>query len=179
MKRLFLALPPCEEDAAALWMQWEMRRVSSSNIRWLGPEDYHITLLFFGPVEEERIPLIREQMDLAAPLYKSFVLKSAGAGQFPRRGAPRVYVEFLEEEGGALSSLYNLLCRNLESHFTLEKRKFLPHITTARLKKSFGDLPPYREAPLEFKLDRMVLFESRLHPAGARYSPLYEVFFGS
>ena len=179
MKRLFLALPPREEDAAALWRQWEPRRISSPRIRWLPPEDYHITLLFFGPVDEGRISLIRDAMDASAPLYKPFVLKTAGASQFPRRGAPRVYVESLEGSDGRLVSLQNLLRRNLESDFILEKRKFLPHITTARLKKSFGDLPPYRGEAIEFNLDRMVLFESRLHPSGAVYSPLYEVFFGA
>jgi 2'-5' RNA ligase len=177
MKRLFLALPPREEDAAALWRQWEMRRTSSPRIRWLLPEDYHITLIFFGPVEEERISLIREQMDSCVPLYKPFVLKSAGADQFPRRGEPRVYVESLEDTDGRLGSLHSLLRRNLESDFSLERRKFLPHITTARLKKSFGDLPPYRDEPLAFVLDRLVLFESRLHPSGAVYDPLYEIFF--
>ena len=179
MKRLFLALPPREEDSTSLWRQWEMRRVSSPRIRWIEPEDYHVTLLFFGPAEEDRIPLIEEQMDLTASLYEPFLLRSVGADQFPRKGAPRVYVESLEDADGRLGSLHGLLRRNLDVHFSLEKRKFLPHITTARLKGPSGHLPPYRDEPLEFHLDRMVLFESRLLPTGAVYTPLYEALFGS
>ncbi len=179
MKRLFIALPPREEEAGALWRQWEARRVSSPRIRWLSPENYHITLIFLGPVEEERFSLIADAMDAAAPLYEPFILNAAGAARFPKRGDPRVYVEALEDPSGRLSSLYSLLYRNLERDFPLEKRKFLPHITTARLKSSSPPLPPCGGAALVFHLDRMVLFESLLHPDGAVYSPLYELPFGS
>lgn len=185
MKRLFLALPPSGEEAQLLWNEWESLRFSSPGVRWVPPEQYHVTLIFFGSVETSLIPSICVVMDDVSKLYAPFKVRTDGPGQFPVRGNPRVFIEHLTEgagpSGGNLSSLQTLLNQRLKGEFTLEKRRFKAHITTARVKRHYNApsrterLPSFES--LSLTLNHMVLFESVLKPDSAVYNPLYNVRF--
>jgi len=176
MKRLFLALTPEPEDALALWESWEIFRLSSPRIRWLEPEQFHMTLLFFGDREEEDLSLIADQMDRATETFGFLSVRTDGPGQFPQGDHPRVFVETLEDTSGTLEALQSALYKGLNPHFPLESRKFRPHITTARLRRYSGHLQFHKRPSLHFPLKQMILYESVLHREGAVYSPVYKTF---
>ena len=172
MKRLFLALTPESEDALALWESWEIFRLSSPRIRWMGPDQFHMTLLFFGDREEEDISLIADQMDRAADSFRFPSVQTAGPGQFPPGDHPRVFVETLEDASGTLDALQSALYQGLKADFPLESRKFRPHITMARLRRYSGHLQFHKRPSFRFPLKQMILYESVLHRDGAVYSPV-------
>ncbi len=183
MTRLFLALTLPEYEAAALWRNREGMRVTSPRLRWIEASQFHITLLFFGDTESSDVPLICEAMDRGADLFPPPVLETNGPGQFPSKGQPRVIVEHLKDVSGltgkgGLSSLHHFLYSALSPRIALEKRKFKPHITLARVSRGAGMLA--FPSPVE-TIERgqtlhpvdLVLYESILRPEGAVYNPLY------
>jgi len=185
MIRLFLALPPSEEEARLLWDQWETFRFSSPRVRWIPADQFHVTLIFLGSLERTEIPVICDLMDDVSRLYAPFKLRTDGPGQFPGHGSPRVLIEHLSDSGfasaGQLGSLQHLLYQELKNRYSLEKRTFRPHITTARVQKHFaGPVLPlvpsgFRNITLSF--DKLVLFESVLKPDAAVYNTVYDVNF--
>jgi RNA 2',3'-cyclic 3'-phosphodiesterase len=188
MTRLFLALSLSEEGARDLWDKWESARFSSPRIRWRAAEQYHITLLFFGNLEQTEIPVLCSVMDETAALYSSLNAVSEGPGQFPAKGNPRVFVEMLSEKGlageGQLASLQHFLYLNLKDKYPLEKRRFRPHITIARIVRNLKNSTDillstgagfYDSRKMCYSLENLVLFESVLRPEGAVYSPVYSV----
>lgn len=135
---------------------------------------------------------------LSAPLRCAL----AGLAPFPPRGPARVvHAEFGEGHGALTAFLAAARERIAAAAFPVPARAPLPHVTVARVRRGrrwrmaeqldvlaavpnasagkrrlcvdFGRLPPRGVAsPAPFLLDQLVLFESHLHPAGARYVPL-------
>ena len=177
MKRLFLALPLSEEASLKLWTVWEPLRFSSRQIRWIGLEQFHITLVFLGDCKESLIPSLVDIMEETGENYSPIPVCTGGPGQFPLGGHPRVLFESLREGQNKTIKLNKHLRRHLSTMVDLEKRKFIPHITTARVKAKALDLPPSFVLPdwsgISDVLENFVLFESRLTPSGAVYTPLH------
>jgi 2'-5' RNA ligase len=89
-------------------------------------------------------------------------------------------VEVADPEG-ALTALQFGLVAALEDAiaFRPERRRFLPHVTVARV-RSGHRAPPRLElappgGPAVFAADALTLFRSRLSPSGARYEALERV----
>jgi RNA 2',3'-cyclic 3'-phosphodiesterase len=102
-----------------------------------------------------------------------------GAGLLlpPRR--PRVLCADVADPTGGLAALQAAVAAGLEAAgvFTPERRAFRAHATVARLRpgarapRSIDAAPE----PVEFAGGPLTLFESRLHPHGARYAALTQV----
>jgi 2'-5' RNA ligase len=176
--RLFLAveipdsirteLRGLQERLKSVWPGW----------RWVRPEGIHLTLRFLGEVSADRDVLSREAWKRAAALSEPFVLRLGGIGRFPRGGRPRVLWIGIEELGGGtqLEELAEgLEAAARESGFEPSMRSFRAHLTLARAGR--GERPAWQEGIAvdqsgEFRVDRLVLFRSQLHPSGARYTAL-------
>jgi 2'-5' RNA ligase len=177
MKRLFLALPLSDAAAARLWTAWEPLRISSRQIRWITPDQFHITLVFLGDTGEELIPDIVRIMEDTGARYSEYPIISGGADHFPPSGHPRVLFESLREGVTRTATLQRHLARELSSLAELEKRKFHPHITMARIKAKNYTPPSYSQgiisASVSDVLRELVLYESVLTPSGAVYYDLH------
>ena len=128
MKRLFLAIDLPEriiDDISATY-----RAIHGA--RWMGEEQLHITLRFYGETPPDRVDaLINALQSIAA--VAPFTLRLKGAGQFPPRGAARIlWVGIaVEEQLMRLAALAENA--SVKAGFEPERRKFSPHITVARL----------------------------------------------
>ena len=178
MRRLFLALPLSREGARNIWEAWEAIRFSGSRIRWVVPEQFHITLVFLGDTPEQDIPVILECMEKTARGFSAFPVLTGGPGAFFGKKGPRVLFESLKEGGDSVREIQKVLIRCLTPHFSLERRRFHPHITTARIKSGSelagGFISDGGNVSVRDTLQRMILFESILSPRGAEYFPIYE-----
>ena len=142
--------------------------------RPVAPESLHLTLAFLGarpPDDVEPIArLLEAEAGTPAPR-----LALGGALLLPPRGA-RVLTVALEDLDGALGRLQARFSDGLAAAglYAPEKRPFRAHVTVARLRPRA--LPPRAAGatldPAPFRADRLTLFRSRLHPGGARYSPV-------
>ncbi len=158
----------------------------SFKIRWVRPENIHLTLKFLGDIEAVNIDEIAEAISKTVKGYTSISLKAKGIGVFPGIKRPRVLWVGLTDQSESLVRLQKTLDENLQAlGFPREKRPFRGHLTMGRIKdnidvKKFGDaLMAFRDFETEtFTASQLVLYKSELKPSGAVYTELASAIFG-
>jgi 2'-5' RNA ligase len=162
-------------------------RSTHADVRWVSPDKIHLTLKFFGNIEESRIDLILKSIEDPIRNTSPFSLKVRGVGAFPSLKNPRVIWMGLVDGKEVLASFQKQIESQLEKiGFQPEDRPFHPHLTLGRMKSSRGkeDLGGRMEKHKEeefgdFPVERAVLFKSDLRPTGPIYTPLRELRLGS
>jgi 2'-5' RNA ligase len=173
---MFVALDLPAEARSAL-AAWRDELVANRNdLRPVGDEALHVTLVFLGWQHESDAQEIARAAFEAAPA--ALPLLSAGAVKpLPPRD-PRLFALDLADAEGRASELQGAVSAALEGGgwYTPEKRPFWPHMTLARVKKSerrVPPLPPDPAPPTEpFEARELTLYRSTLRPQGALYEPL-------
>jgi 2'-5' RNA ligase len=144
--------------------------------RPVAPEAIHLTLAFLGRRPETDVAAIEPVLYAAGgPAPR---LQLGAALLLPPRRA-RVLCAAVTDLDGTLAALQSRVSDGLAAAgvFTPEKRPFRAHATVARL-RARARAPRSVDAapePIEFAGEALTLFESRLHPRGARYEPLVRV----
>ncbi len=147
---------------------------------WPRKENTHLTLFFFGEIEERKISLVESLMDAVASPFKPFSMKVNGIGLFPQKGLPRV--AWMKCDGSEILDLYKDLNFELKKRgFSFEER-FTPHLTVGRLKgipKNWDEIiSNLTYEPLYFECDAVELFSSTLTHNGSVYSSIHKSVFG-
>jgi 2'-5' RNA ligase len=156
-------------------------------VRWVNPEKIHLTIKFFGSVEESRIDSIFKSIEEPIRDTSPFSIKVRGIGAFPNLRNPRVIWMGLADGREVLISLQKQIEAQLEKiGFEPEDRPFEPHLTLGRMKSSrgkeelVGRMEKHKEEEFgDLKVERVVLFKSDLRPSGPIYTPLGDVKLGS
>ncbi len=179
--RTFLALELPRPIVAYLTQVTERLSRMTPGVRWVRNEGIHITLKFFGEVEESMPDRIRQEalpvVSRTAPFRAS--LKEIDA--FPNTRRARVVVVSLEEGVTEMRQLFEALDPGFSRlGFEREARPFLPHVTLGRKKvpAPFPDGDPFPLERKEFMVEQAVLFKSTLTPGGAVYAPLWKIKLG-
>jgi 2'-5' RNA ligase len=160
--------------------------LAHADVRWVSPEKIHLTLKFFGNIEDLRIDPIFKSIEKPIQNTLPFSLKVRGVGAFPQMKNPRVIWMGLVEEREVLSSLQKQIETQLEKiGFQPEDRSFHPHLTLGRMRSSrgkgdlVGRMEKYKEEEFgDLQVERVVLFKSDLRPSGPIYTPLGDVKLG-
>jgi 2'-5' RNA ligase len=181
--RLFVALeiPPAVRDNLAAQIN-ELRDLPASladkSLRWVRPENLHVTLKFIGEVEAAKLDGIRSALKaigLDAPVGLDF----RGLGFFPDEKYPRVLWVGLHASRD-LPVLASDIDRALEGQgIARDQRAFTPHLTLARFEPR-GLHEKLRIAIQKnserefgaFEAREFHLIQSRLKPSGAEYTSL-------
>ena len=176
--RTFIALeldPAVRETLAGL--QGALKKLDL-DVKWVKPQNIHITLKFLGQIRQKKIKAI---VDIFAEMYDStepFEVRLTTLGAFPNVRRPKVIWAGLEDSNGQLKTLASrteeILCR---LGFPKEQREFTSHITLGRV-RSFKNLPRLSKALEEIKVpfqlnqhfNTVTFFKSTLTPQG----PIYE-----
>lgn len=179
-RRLFLAID-CDEAARAAIAreQARLRRaLDGASIRWVKPDHIHLTLVFLGRIAETRVTALIEACGAPIP-HRPFTLVFGGAGVFPSHGAPRVLWLGALDGAAAAADVQRLVADRVERlGFPTERRAYRPHLTLGRWRDGGrGDASRVRGAAVDRPVARVdaadvVLYESRLSPAGSSYTPL-------
>jgi 2'-5' RNA ligase len=140
--RLFVAVDPPPEQRHALDVALGPR---DEQLRWVPIEQWHLTLVFCGEVDERVVPELSDRLARAASRTPAFPLQLVGAGTFPRQAA-RARVLWIGL-GGDTSTLSRLAERCAaaarRSGIAIEDRAFRPHLTTARTRRDTVDARDY------------------------------------
>ena len=179
--RLFVALeiPVAVRDNLAAQIK-ELRDLpaplADKRLRWVRPENLHVTLKFIGEVEAAKLDGIRSALTaigVGAPVGLDF----RGLGFFPAEEYPRVLWAGLKASGN-LPVLARDIDRALEGQgIARDERAFTPHLTLARF-ESRGFDEKLRAAIQKnserefgaFEAREFHLIQSRLKPSGAEYT---------
>ncbi len=183
MIRSFLAIEIPEDILRKIEKVQKDLKSSNADIKWVDPENIHITLKFFGNIEDSKIEPIIKTADKIIESYSPFSIKVRGVGSFPNLKTPRVIWIGVIDERGILSKFQDQLEKAFERlGFEAEKRPFHPHLTLGRMRsfKEKGDLIKRLERFQgddfgEFKVEKVVLFKSELTRQGPIYTALEEV----
>jgi 2'-5' RNA ligase len=161
-------------------------KLSHADVRWVSPEKIHLTLKFFGSIDESRIDPIVKSIGGPTQTSSPFSLAVRGMGAFPHLKNPRVIWMGLVDEKEILPSFQRELEKELRKiGFESEDRPFHPHLTLGRMKSNqgrdelIGRMEKYREEQFgDFQVEKVVLFKSDLRPSGPIYTPLKELRLG-
>jgi len=178
--RSFLALEFSPQILSKVGKVQERLRTSRGDVRWVRVDQIHLTVKFFGNIEEEQIADISSVMEEVAAQKSPFTLSVKGLGAFPSTRNPRViWLGLHGWEENLLPLQQEIETRLKTMGFAPEERPYRPHLTLGRVKslKRRGDLADLIEKDRDvdlgpFVVDRIVLFRSDLRPTGPIYTPL-------
>ncbi len=169
--RLFIGLRPPEDIRDGLLDAMD----HIEDARWQNDGQLHVTLRFLGEVSRPGGNELAEA--LGGIRMDSFDITIDGAGHFERKmRAKAVWARVLPT--APLIQLKRKVDRvcNACGHEE-EHRKFLPHITLARLNAGSGPIGDFLAAQADLKMPpftvrEFILFESRLSRHGSHYEPV-------
>jgi RNA 2',3'-cyclic 3'-phosphodiesterase len=181
--RLFVALeiPAAVRDNLATFitdMSDLSDRVEQKGVRWVRPENLHVTLKFIGERPDAELDGIRSALSTVhgdAPLE----VRLRGLGFFPEERRPTVLWTGLDAAPN-LPSLAGTIDDALATQgIKRENRAFLPHLTLARFahpgvqKQLLAAIKQNSEHEFgSFRAREFHLIESKLKPSGAEYTSL-------
>ena len=178
MVRCFLSIDlprEIQEELSEIQKKIYSEDVKLVNVK---PDKLHITLKFFGELEEDQIE--RVESVLSKIKFRKFKARLDSIGVFPDENFIRV-VWVGVEPGEKVNEIHDKLDEDLhkegfkldsesESHITLARVK------TIRDKKSFvQQLKSIEVKPLEFEINSLILKESILTPEGPIYNEIFKV----
>ncbi|CAL9497285.1 RNA 2',3'-cyclic phosphodiesterase [Streptomyces sp. enrichment culture] len=147
--RLFAAVLPPQDVTDALADEVAALRElpGAGGLRWTGRPGWHLTLAFYGEVDDGLVPDLSARLERAARRTAPFELALRGGGQF---GRGRALWAGVEGPGGGLPALRLLAGRagaagRRAGVPTGEHRRYRPHLTLARSRQDL-DARPYVDA---------------------------------
>jgi 2'-5' RNA ligase len=174
-KRLFIAIDLPHDVKKYLYDVALNLNNRDKDIRAIPPGSIHITLKFLGDTNISKIDKIAEAMKNAAGDFQRFsyeIGKSLEA--FPAAESARIVFVPVLEGSDKIAGIYKNLENNLSRiKIPKENRKFISHITIARIRNKKNISEILKDIELDYKnqhkCTKITLFESRLKPDGAEY----------
>jgi 2'-5' RNA ligase len=153
--------------------------LSGESIKWVAPNNLHLTLKFLGDTLPSQVDEINEELNQVSKQFSSFSFELEGLGFFKNKGMPRVLFANIKQ-GKELQLLASEIDKRLEKlGFELETRPFKPHLTLARIKflknkKAFYQaVEKYRETFFQaVPVNELIFYRSILKPEGPEYKEL-------
>ncbi len=135
--RLFVAVGVGLDIAGQLseWQQ-QLARIPAQ-VRWVPPEQYHLTVKFIGEIGEARLAEIRNRLDQAAAETPAFALSISGLSRLEVRGQVRIIMAEVVSADQRLNRLH----RRIDQEFAglgipLDTRPLRPHLTLGRVRSN-------------------------------------------
>jgi 2'-5' RNA ligase len=182
MKRLFAAI---KIHPSARYIN-VFNAISSSlrheHIKWVEPENMHLTLKFFGETDEAQIPAISLALQTVVSQSKPFTLKIANTGIFGSRYDPKVIWFGIEKHPELDTLAKNIFTELTNCGWEQDRQNFVPHLTIGRIRE-LKDKPLFQQIIGKYNtvdiqeenVNEIILYESILRREG----PLYVKVFSS
>ena len=183
--RAFIAIDLPESIKSFLSDVQEALKLYGFRVKWVRPQNIHLTLKFLGDTATADADKIAEAMTLAARNCPIVSLKAKGIGVFPNARRPRVIWAGLNGQLETLAKLQQTLDVHLaDLGFARDTRAFKSHLTLGRVKGKIASdrmkaaIDKLEEFESEsFETDQIILFKSELRPTGAVYTKVQAIAF--
>jgi len=165
-------------------LQDRLRRrlqLNDKAVKWVRPENVHLTLKFLGDVEDRLVPDICSVVSEAAGEIAPFTFEVADCGCFPRNGAARVLWVGVKQGREDLLQLQEMVELYLaDIGFPPEERRFSAHLTLGRIKNAeagrlvhnvVAEVEPIRLGCRD--VSEITVFQSELTQSGPIYTALH------
>lgn len=155
-------------------------RQAGADVKWVAPQNLHLTLKFLGEVPAAGIPPLSEALRAAVSESSPFSFSLAGIGAFGPPANPRVvWVGVTEGKDSVVALAGRVEAAVAPLGYPPESRGLSAHLTVGRcrsarnaaeLKAAMAALRDYRGPRV--RADQVVLLGSDLRPSGPVYTPL-------
>ena len=179
--RLFIALPLENSVKTALGSIISDLKPHGGSVKWVKPDNIHMTLRFLGETDEKLVDKIKAQIDEVAGQHRRVHTSISTLGGFPNLNRPRVIWVGMERDIEHLAKMAHQLELKIRTlGFEEESKSFKAHLTLARIRNPhgleslLGPLRDYQLNEIPVNFDRIVLFKSTLTPQGPIYDRLHE-----
>jgi 2'-5' RNA ligase len=179
--RLFIGVPIESQRVVQQVKTWREDELLNQNLlKWVKPENWHITLYFLGNQPISLINVLQQVIEESFFGVQSFNALINGIGVFPHeRNAKVLWSGF--DNLQPLVPAYFRMGELLKQHgITFSTLPFKPHLTLARIKSldqtsSFESfLKSWQQSEFgHIKIDRIVLYQSVSSLQGPVYTPLF------
>lgn len=175
--RLFVAIELTDEVRDALREVQNALGRAADGVRWVRPEQLHMTVKFLGETPDGEAPRVAEAVARSAARSKSFEMQLTECGCFPPRGPVRIVWVGAHDGSGALQECVNAVEEEMDGiGFPKESRPFSAHLTIGRA--TDGRLASGIRAaverctviPVRQSVNELTLMSSVLSPKGPSYS---------
>ncbi len=179
--RSFIAVESSPEVRQAAGRLIQQLARLGRDVKWVEPENMHLTLQFLGDVASEQIPAISQAVRQAAAECRPFDLEIRGTGAFPNLRRPNVFWLGVGQGAEELAALAQKVQQALQKlGFRPEERPFHGHLTLGRVRRGGGQLAALIEHLRKehafqagwIPVRQLTLFSSQLTPQGPIYTPL-------
>lgn len=159
-------------------------------MRWVPPENLHLTLKFLGDTPEDRITALDAGIREVTSQLAAFSVSLSNVGCFPNARKPRVVWTGIQAKHQHLVGLNEAIETMAQAHgFDAEEKPFRPHLTIGRVKGHIRDgatLSKLGQAIetatigtiAEWVCTTVSLMASELAPSGSIYTCLYQYQLG-
>lgn len=176
---------PNEINETVLRVKSLLEEKVAERIRFVKPENVHMTLKFMGEVKVCGLEKLFTRLENISRDFTPMRFVASGVGAFPNKRKAKVIWLGLEGDNAELSSLAVQIDRASRAAFKtdIEKRRMKPHITIGRLKNGADILEQMEslesEIPkISFSVDRFYVVKSVLKPSGPEYEMIREFILG-
>lgn len=144
---------------------------------WSRAESIHLTLKFFGDIEQGQVERLSAAASRVTQRYSPFQIGLGGPGIFPPRGTPRVLWIGVNDPSGQLTDLQQQFENECAREgFPKEEHAFRPHLTLARIRKPQGSralADTHKQmgfAEMALTVSELMLIRSELSSEGSKYT---------
>lgn len=185
--RTFIAIDPGKAIRDRIIALQETLGRAGSEVKWVEPENLHVTLLFLGEVEMTTVPKVCGAVADATSQHAAFPMTVETAGCFPNLRRPRILWVGVGDGIQEVTALHDTLEGPLLELgcYRREERQYTPHITLGRVK---SDRPTDKLATAlarqadwkggETTVREVLVMASELTPQGPIYTVLSRVKLG-
>ncbi len=180
-RRLFLAIRIPVEEKIRDYITDYQHQFGFCKMRWVDEEYLHITLKFFGKTDEKTYNKIKKTIGNALINQSKFTFSISKLAIFGSKNSPKTLWWGINEE-----DYIKQLASKLQNEFDTigifaDRQNFVPHISLARIIKLNSttffqkQLKSHNNVgPIEIKVDRIVLMESKLTTTKPEYIEIAE-----
>ncbi len=187
MLRSFIAveIPPEIQSAIARSIVPLQNALSKPLIRWVAPQNVHLTIKFLGDVSPDNLERLAEALRVEIASYEIFSMKIGELGAFPTPRRARIIWIGLDAPTALTTLIHGVEAVAAKQGYASEDRPFSPHLTIGRVRQNLSavDLQCIRTA-LEANsvgelgtilVDSVHIYKSVLQPSGAVYTHLFTI----
>lgn len=177
---MFVAIKVELDPEMTAFLDGVKKVLATESVRWVDPVNFHLTLHFFGNIDEKKEAALNLIFRDFAAAQKSFEFGLKGVRFFGKGQKPHVlFIDICD--GVALEGFAARLKAVLHDNGMIGEQEmaFRPHLTIARLKslndkKRFVELVgSWRQNSPEqkIKVSGMIFYQSQTRPGGPIYTP--------
>ncbi len=184
--RTFIAIELPREIKDALSNLQEKLKKSAADVKWVEPQNIHLTLKFLGERDIKSIEKITQILEEATRNKESYRARVSCIGAFPNTSSPRIIWAGIDKGDSETREIVKELEEEIAKiGIPKEERPYSSHVTIGRTRSPknrdslIRDLKNLQDKfgleTLEFTVTKITLFKSVLTPRGPIYEPLKEV----